>query len=45
MKDDERVRSVKASFNGIAANDMSRVPCAKDATPCTPLNPQARKGC
>jgi hypothetical protein len=39
MDYDERMPSVKAYFDGIAAKDMSRVPWAKDATLRTPLNP------
>ena len=39
MNDDERKQCVKASFDGIAAKDMSRVLWAQDATLRTPLNP------
>ena len=39
MNDNATKQSVKAYFDGIAANDMSRVPWNKDATLRTPLNP------
>lgn len=44
MDDDARRQSVKAYFDGIAANDMSRVPWATDVTLRTPLNPAGGEG-
>ena len=39
MTDDTREQTVKAYFDGLAAQDVSKVPWAKDATLRTPLNP------
>ncbi|HKW87569.1 MAG TPA: nuclear transport factor 2 family protein [Candidatus Acidoferrales bacterium] len=39
MKDDARLQTIKAYFDGLAAKDVSRVPWSESATLRTPLNP------